>query len=268
MATVADSAEDVLRRRSPRMVALFTQIFRYSLKRDFHALRVSKSGPTPAPSTPHLVLYSNHPSWWDPVAFLLLGDRLFHGRAGFAPIDARMLKSYGFFERIGVFGVDIESRAGAVRFRDIASTVLADPGRILLVTAQGRFADVRERPVVLKPGIAHVADWCETAVFVPLALDYVFWDERKPELLVRFGEATTAAELRACSTRERLAMLEQALEESMDRLAVEAISRDAELFTALEAGRTGVGGVYDLWRLARAAVMGQRFTGKHGPEPQ
>ncbi|MDX6805738.1 lysophospholipid acyltransferase family protein [Terrihabitans rhizophilus] len=263
-----NSAEDVLRRRSPRMVALFTRIFRHSLLRDFHAMRFSKSGSLPASGTPHLVLYSNHPSWWDPVAFLLLGDRLFHGRPGFAPIDERMLKSYGFFERIGVFGVDIESRAGAVRFRDIASAVLADPARILLVTAQGRFADVRERPLVLKPGIAHVADWCEDAVFVPLALDYVFWDERKPELLVRFGEATTAAELRARSSRERLALLEQALEESMDRLAAEAISRNADLFTPLEAGRTGVGGVYDLWRRARAGLSGERFTGTHGPEPR
>lgn len=257
-------ASRVIARRSARLVRLFGHVFRRALLRDFHAMRLSRSRPPPAAETPHLVLYANHPSWWDPIAFHLLGQHLFPGRAGFAPIDAKMLERYGFFERIGVFGLDIGSPAGAVRFRDVATGVLSDSAHILLITAQGRFADARERPVVLKAGISHVPDWCPGAVFVPLALDYVFWDERKPELLVRFGPATTARELLACSARERIAILSDALEQTMDELAVEAIARDHAPFETLVSGTSGVGGVYDGWRRARAWMRGERFSPEHG----
>jgi 1-acyl-sn-glycerol-3-phosphate acyltransferase len=268
MGGAPDGADAVLNRRSELWVGMFTRIFRRAFLKDFLALRLSLSGAVPEPGTPHLVLYANHPSWWDPVAFLLLADQLFKGRAGFAPIDARMLSQYGFFERIGVFGVDIAHRNGAARFREVATAVLADPARILLVTAQGRFVDVRQRPLGLKSGIAHVADWCEGAVFVPLALDYVFWDQRKPELLVRFGEPTAGATLRAIPTQERLAILEHALEACMDRLAAEGMARNEAAFTPLIAGRSGAGGFYDLWRRARAKVTGQPFSPEHGAEPK
>ena len=38
-----------------------------------------------------------------------------------------------------------------------------------------------------------------------------------------------------------------------------AVSRDPAKFTAVVSGRTGVGGVYDLWRRVKAWVRGERF---------
>jgi 1-acyl-sn-glycerol-3-phosphate acyltransferase len=259
----ADAAR-VIARRSPLMVAWFTRIFRHALRSDFGGMRLSRSSTVPVADTPHLVIYTNHPSWWDPVAFLLLNDRLFNGRMGFAPIDAAMLKSYGFFERIGVFGVDLDTRAGARRFREVARGVLADPGHILLLTAQGRFADVRERPISLKPGLSHVADWAPDAMFVPLALEHTFWDERKPEMLLRFGPGIPARDLADVSVAGRTEHLAGALESTMDVLAREAIARDAGLFDTLEGGASGVGGVYDLWRRLRARIRGDDFSPANG----
>jgi 1-acyl-sn-glycerol-3-phosphate acyltransferase len=257
-------AERSLRQRSALWFGFFVRAFRHAFRRDFHALRVSRSGPAPDPATPRLVFYANHPSWWDAIAFVLLADAVFAGRAGFVPIDARMLRRYGFMARIGAFGVDLESPMGGAAFLAVAEKLLARPDGLLLVTAQGRFADVRERPVRLRPGLAHLAARRLDATFVPLALDYVFWDERQPEMLVRFGPPIPATSLLALPVPERTAVLGQALEATMDGLAREAIARDPAAFETLVGGRAGVGGVYDLWRRAQARSRGERFSPAHG----
>ena len=43
----------------------------------------------------------------------------------------------------------------------------------------------------------------------------------------------------------------------------EAISRDPARFAELVSGKTGVGGVYDLWRRVRALITGRRFDPSH-----
>jgi hypothetical protein len=53
----------------------------------------------------------------------------------------------------------------------------------------------------------------------------------------------------------------------MDRLAVDASSREASRFEPLVSGDVGIGGVYDLWRRAKALVRGERFQPQHGREP-
>jgi 1-acyl-sn-glycerol-3-phosphate acyltransferase len=257
-------AQRALAQRSPLMFAFFGRIFRRALGRDFHAMRVSRNGGLSDPATPRLVIYSNHPSWWDAVAFVLLANTVFSGRAGYAPIHAEMLKRYRFMGRIGAFGIEPEGRAGGAAFLAAARQILHKPEGLLLVTGQGRFTDVRERPVALRPGLAHVANLQPDATFVPLALDYVFWDERKPELLVRFGRPVPAVALAKRPVAERTEALARALEETMDALAVDAMARDPAAFDTLHAGGVGVGGVYDLWRRARAAVKGERFSPAHG----
>lgn len=257
-------AERALGQRSQLVFGFFARVFRRALLRDFHALRLSRAGPPPAPGTPRLVLYANHPSWWDAVAFVLLADTVFRGRVGYAPIDAAMLSRYGFMARIGAFGIEPEGRAGGAAFLASARRILTEPEGLMLVTAQGRFADVRERPLNLRPGLAHLAKLRPDATFVPLALDYVFWDERKPELLIRFGPPLPAASLAHRRAAERTQALARALEDTMDALAVEAMTRDPAAFDTLFAGRVGVGGVYDVWRRARAALRGERFSPAHG----
>ncbi len=256
-------AARALAQRSPLVFNFFVRVFRRALLSDFHAMRLSRGG-VPDAATPRLIVYSNHPSWWDAVAFVLLADTVFRGRAGYAPIDAKMLSRYRFMARIGTFGIEPEGRAGGAAFLAAARRILEKPDGLLLVTAQGRFADVRERPLRLRPGLAHLAKLRPDATFLPLALDYVFWDERKPELLVRFGRPLPAASLTGRPVTERTDALAHALEETMDTLAHDAMTRDPAVFDTLFAGRVGVGGVYDLWRRARAALKGERFSPAHG----
>jgi 1-acyl-sn-glycerol-3-phosphate acyltransferase len=257
-------ARAALAARSDLAFAFFGRVFERTLARGFHAVRIARAGPSPDPATPGLVIYSNHPSWWDGVVFVVLGRLLFPGRKVFAPIDAAMLQHYALLGRIGAFGVDQASRAGAADFLAASKLVLADPAGLLMITAQGRFADIRERPLRLAPGVAHLASLGEGATFVPLALEYTHWLEKQPEMLLRFGAPLSGATLATLPAAERRARLEGALEATMDALARDSIARDASAFDLLLEGARGVNPLYDAGRRLKAWFGGRAFNPEHG----
>jgi hypothetical protein len=134
---------------------------------------------------------------------------------------------------------------------------------MLWITAQGRFADARARPLALRPGVARLAEIAPGALFVPLALEYTFWNERGAEAFAAFGTGIAGADLAALPRPERLARLEADLTATLDRLSADVISREPERFRTFVSGRKGVGGVYDLWRRAAAQISGRRFDPAH-----
>jgi len=259
---------DPMALRSPLLFALFGWYLRRRVRRAFHAVRLS--GPLPVlPRDRPVIVFSNHPSWWDPAIYIVLAGRLFPDRPGFGPMEATALARYRFFRRLGIFGIDKGSAAGARRFLQVCQQVLGGAGgaggaAMLWVTAEGDFTDVRVRPVRLRPGIAHLASLVPNALLLPLAFDYVFWNESRPELLARFGAPIEAdRSVRPAQWRERL---EGALTVEMDALAAEAIGRSPRRFTTLLRGRAGAAPTYDLYRRARSLLAGQRFTAAHEEE--
>lgn len=249
-------------RRSPAAWAFIGLYFERYLRRHLNALRIARWG-LPESGGGAIVVYSNHPAWWDAAVYVLLARRLFPRHECFAPIDAAMLAKYGFFARIGAFGLDLESPRGAATFLRTGAAILAQPDRALWVTAQGRFADPRERPLGLRAGIARLAEKAPGASYLPLAIEYAFWTERGAEALAAFGRPVPAAELLALPREARLARLEADLARTMDRLAADAVAREPERFRTLLDGRRGIGGVYDLWRRGRAALQGRSFDPAH-----
>lgn len=249
---------------SARHLAFFDYMFTRFARRHMRALRVAEWGLPQIPPGP-LVVYANHPSWWDGVAFMLLSRRLFPGRRMFIPMEAAALARYGFMRRLGVFGVEQDSARGAVAFLRIASRTLQN-GDMLWMNAPGRFCDPRERPVPIAPGLTRLAELAPQASFLPLALEYPFWGERKPEMLAGFGPPLPGAALQAMPRAEREAALAGALQAAMDRLAADAMARDPCRFRVVQQGREGMGGFYDLWRRARAALAGRRFDPRHDQE--
>lgn len=251
--------EDPVARRSPAAVAFFGRIMRRQVRDGFRALRLARPGLPPLPAGRPLLIYTNHPSWWDPAVLMVLHLALFPGREGYAPIAAEMLERYSFFRRLGLFGLP-PGRAGAAAFLQTAARIWTDPSRILWVTAQGRLADPRERPLGLRPGVAHLLARHKEAVALPLALEYPFWTERRPEALAAFG--TPLAE-----GRRDAAALEGALTAACDRLAALSLARDPAAFATLLGGRRGVGGVWGVWERARAAWHGRPHVPDHRPDP-
>lgn len=253
----------VLSARSPAVVRFMTFYMRRYARRHFHAVRLAHgSAPAVGADEPVLV-FANHPAWWDPVLFILLQAHCFAGHVGYGPMEAAALGRYGIFRRIGVFPIEPATQRGAARFLRIGSGLLGVPGTVLWVTAQGAFVDARRRPPMLRAGVAHLLQRHPRAVAVPLALEYPFWNESAPEALARFGPPLRAGA--APSVDDWQARLTAALDETMDRLAQDAMARDPGRFETVVAGRVGIGGIYDLFRSGRAALRGERARLGHGP---
>ncbi|ACA17563.1 phospholipid/glycerol acyltransferase [Methylobacterium sp. 4-46] len=257
--------DDPTRRRSALAWRFMAAYFDRYLRRHLTALRLSRWGAPDLRGHPGpLVVYCNHPAWWDAAVLIVLAERCFPDREGYAPFDAQMLAKYGVFGRIGAFGVDPASRRGAAAFLTASRRILSRPERALWVTAQGRFSDVRERPLGLRPGVAHLPEVAPDALFLPLALEYAFWSERGAEAFAAFGPALAGRDLLALPRAARLERLEGALTGVLDRLSADVMSRDPARFVALTEGRRGVGGIYDLGRRVAAALAGRRFEPGHG----
>ena len=173
---------------SASLVKLFSSYARGYTRRHFHSLRILKTGLPPRDLQHSLVIFLNHASWWDPLICLLLAREFLTDRISFAPIEKSMLKRYGFFKHLGFFGVESQTAKGARRFLRSMRAILASSGNAVWITPQGRFMDVRERPLQLQKGLGTFARQSPNTVFLPLAIEYTFWEQSRPEILVSFGD--------------------------------------------------------------------------------
>lgn len=244
----------------------FTKYAAKYVRRHFHAVRLSRtSAPIPNDGTP-LVVVLNHPGWWDPMIGVVL-SREFPAYSHFPAIDAEAVRKYPFFTKLGFFGVDQHSLRGAAKFLRTASAILEAPSRAVWVTAQGRFTDVRTRPLALRSGVGHLAARLDRGLILPVALEYTFWTERTPEALVRIGASLDVSDFPGLSGREWTSRIEAALTETLDTLIAETMTRDPDRFRELLDGKVGVGGVYDTWRRFASWTRGRRFDASHGGRP-
>jgi hypothetical protein len=99
-----------------------------------------------------------------------------------------------------------------------------------------------------------------------MATEFVFWEERLPEILARFGEpvAVRREDASAFTHDYWTHLFEQKLEATQDALSLEAQRRDSSEFKTLLLGGAGQGGLYDWWRSLKAACRGEKFRKEHG----
>ncbi len=243
----------------------FRRYVRRFVKSSFNAVRVAGAGNARGLPCGSVVVYVNHPGWWDPMAAVLFTDLLLKRKFA-APMDAAALARYPVLERLGFFGVERESAAGAREFLRQSRRVLADGDVALWITPAGRFHDVRES-VPFQAGLSHLLGREFNGSVLPVALEYVFWNERRPELLARFGPALNSLELPEDRV-ERTLYLERRLAEEQSALASQALERSGSGFEPLLAGSGGIGGIYDAWRRLSCWLRGGSFEARHeaGPE--
>jgi 1-acyl-sn-glycerol-3-phosphate acyltransferase len=251
-----------LPRRWPWLVRGFRKYACRYVRKHFHALRLSKSGAELPSTNEPLLVVLNHPSWWDPLLGLILTG-LLPDRDHFAAIDAVAVQRYPFFPKLGFVGVDTKTLRGAAAFMRTASAILSQPRRVFWVTAQGRFTDVRQRPLALQSGVGHLAARLDGGLVLPIALEYTFWTERTPEALVRIGEPLRITDHPGLTGKQWTALIEESLTRTLDTVNAEAIARDPSAFRELLSGRTGVGGLYDVWRRLKSWLHGRKFDPSH-----
>lgn len=251
---------------SVHAVKIFAAYSRRYMRRRFHTIRLLKSAQPPRSVSRPLIIYLNHASWWDPLVCLYLSRKWFPDRNSFAPIDASSLERYGFFKHIGIYGIEQQSVWGAIQFLRTTVAILSAGRHVVWLTPQGAFCDVRERPLRMRRGLGTLAVRTEEAEFLPLAIEYTFWTEPRPEILVAFGEAIVPSREEARSAEEWTTFFAGALEATQDELASRSCRRDPSDWLVLEKGACGVNVAYDAWRMIRARLSGAAFAREHRPK--
>jgi 1-acyl-sn-glycerol-3-phosphate acyltransferase len=242
------------------LLALFRTYLRWYLPRHFTAMRVAHAERfqfAPESDSP-LIVCVNHASWWDPLTGLLLSEFLSPGRDLYVPMDEAALEHYGLFKRLGAFPVEQGTHRGAEQFLRLSMQVLSERRRVLWITPQDAFTDVRARPVTLQPGLAALAKRAPGATILPVAFEYTFWDERLPEILINVGEAMVVPQ------DGTVPDLPTAMARTLEELAALGIARDPAAFRMVLAGSSGVGGVYGGWQRLRDGLSGRGHKAEHG----
>jgi 1-acyl-sn-glycerol-3-phosphate acyltransferase len=231
----SELANAVLPRVWHPVAKCFTLYSHLYIRKHFNSFGISRSSPIPTSIGLPIVLYANHPGWWDPLIGLILKAKFFPDYTLFAPIEAAALRRYKILSKIGFFGVEGRSRRGVLEFFKTARAILHDSKHLLAITPHGRFADVRERPVLFQRGLGALAARIRRALFIPVAIEYAFWDQRRPEIFCRFGEPTEvcAEPSGKLNAWHWTAVFERRLEIAQDVLAKEVCHRDPDQFEYL-----------------------------------
>ncbi len=238
------------------------------LRRHFHAIAVEQDSRVDMDlvSGQSLLIYGNHPSWWDPLIAHFLTNRLCPGRQFFAPIDAVALEQYQVFAKLGFYGVRLNTSTGAAAFLKRSNAILDQPNSALWLTPEGRFTDARDSGNALMPGLAHLCSRRSSGLVMSFALEYLFWNERLPVCLVRFGTPIRIADHTDKSKEDWNKFLTQSLRSNQVQLAKLAMARDSEPFDNLITSGGGAGMSYDMFRRVKSWLRGRRFQAQHGEQ--
>jgi 1-acyl-sn-glycerol-3-phosphate acyltransferase len=254
------------------LVRGFVGYSRRLMRKHFHAFAVDSRAlsENPVPPDSALIVYANHPGWWDPLVAVLLKERFFPQRHLFAPIDQEALEKYRVLKKLGFFGIARDRRAGVTAFLQNSRDILRLPSASIWLTPEGRFCDPRDHQAELMPGLAHLASrWDETSsdgpnrplYLVPLAIEYPFWEERLPEALCRFGSPITARGGEKASWHQQLT---EALRTAQRSLAHDAQNRHVNQFDeVLWSGATRTSW-YDRMRSWSGRWRGKQVELSHG----
>lgn len=222
-----------------------------------------------------VVVFANHASWWDPLTALFLCDNLFEGFKLYAPIDAEAFEKYKVFGQMGFYPVDQSHLRGAAHFLKVSKHILKHAGATIWITPEGRFADVRDKSTELMPGLGHLAASVQKSQrgansprvwFVPLAVEYAFWEEKQPELLTSFGEGVCIDPRSKGEPEDKIVWqnrLTANLRRAQEELATASIARDSNYFEVLLSNSGGTFFIYDWYRRAAAKIRGKELDVQH-----
>ncbi len=191
---------------------------------------------------------ANHSCWWDLFLVHFLNEAI--PVDGYGMMEHFNLVRFGFFRRIGAFSVDRTDPAAVRASLDYAAGLLRRPRAGVWVFPQGKIEANDARPLTFQRGIRALARRAGRVRVVPVAFRYEFWEDERPEALVRFGEP---AWVDRPDHPALIPTFQRRLTDELDALKRDAIAQAADRFDPLFAGRRSISDRY--------ATLRARFRG-------
>ena len=182
---------------------------------------------------------ANHSCWWDLFLVHFLNESI--PVDGYGMMEHFNMVRFGFFRRIGAFSVDRTDPASVRASLEYAAGLLRAPRSGVWVFPQGKIETNDARPLTFQPGIRALVRRTGRVRVVPVAFRYDFWQDERPEALVRFGTPTWVDRP---DLPGLIPTFEARLTAELDALRGASIRQDAAGFEPMMAGRASISETY------------------------
>ena len=154
------------------------------------------------------ILYAPHSNWWDGSVLYNITHRIFHKEIR---LMIEELNRFPLLRRGGAYSVCKKSPQSAMKALQYSVDVVGDLKNMLCIFPQGIIRPPHYRPMVFQTGLAYIAQKSVARYgkvnLVPVALDYCFFRDNRPEVVVTFGEKLTLTKENIIKDRKELTHL-------------------------------------------------------------
>lgn len=222
--------------------SLFAFYHKRLIKKHFYAIHLAgEKNLASLDSSLPVIMYANHSNWWDGFIAYFLTNRYLQ-RDDYLMMDIKQMKNYSFFKHIGVFSVDREVPAEAVRSLNYAAELLKDTSRYLWIFPQGDMTPQDRRPLKFFSGITKIAEKAGRVSLVPVCFRYEYLMEQRPEVFISIGKP----ELFTGKTENDLTEhLRSNMEAQLDKLRDDITAGDIKDFKTIFRGKDSRNKTFD-----------------------
>ena len=164
------------------------------------------------------IFFAPHSNWWDGTVLYNITHRICRKELR---IMIEELNRFPLLQRAGAFSVNKKSAQSAMQAIRYSVELLGNLKSILCLFPQGIIRPPHYRPMEFQTGLAYIAQSAAKKYgkvnLVPIAMDYVFLRDNRPEVIVKFGKAIEFTEFKR-DRKEFTHELERALQDTCDRL--------------------------------------------------
>lgn len=213
---------------------LFSLYHKRLLKKHFYAVHINGQQNIQAlnPSLP-VIMYANHSNWWDGFIAYFLTNRILK-KDDYLMMDIKQMMKYSFFKFIGVFSVDREKPAEAIRSIIYAADLIRDSERYLWIFPQGEMFPQDKRPLNFYSGISKIVEKAGNVYLIPVCFRYEFLMEQRPEVFISIGSPDIFSGKNESSLPEKL---RNKLESQLDILRDDVVYGKTENFKTFFKGK-------------------------------
>lgn len=162
------------------------------------------------------IFFAPHNNWWDGIVGYNICNRICKKEIR---LMVEELNRFPLLRRGGAFSVNKKSPQASMEALKYSVRVLKDLNNIMYIYPQGIIKPPNFRPIEFQSGVSYIAEKAAKAYgkvnLIPIAVDYVFLRDNRPEVWVEFGEHIELTESKV-NRKEYAEFLAQKLEELCD----------------------------------------------------
>lgn len=138
------------------------------------------------------IIYAPHCNWWDGIVLYNITHRIFHKEIR---LMIEELNRFPLLRRGGAYSVCKKSPQSAMKSLKYSVDVMGDMRNFLCIFPQGIIRPPHFRPIEFQTGLAYIAQKAVKKYgkinLVPISIDYCFFRDNRPEVVVTFGDKMT-----------------------------------------------------------------------------